>query len=110
MTELPVVTGTNQEGDIEEYQIPQYRNTTRKIDKYRNAVLKKDEIPIRRAYFKLNLYTMFIYLEHVCTRCPYVLVILVVRLSLLIEMDKIASWQNYQVIWWRNEEAWAQKF
>ena len=35
------------------------------------------------------------YLKHECTICPHILVILVVQLSLLITMDKLASWQTH---------------
>ena len=76
-------------------------NTARKINKYRNSVSKMDEITIPHldpfnighTYLKLNPYSMFTYLKNICTICPY---ILVVQLSLLIKMDKMASWQTYE--------------
>ena len=76
------------EGDIGGYAILQEKlaNTVSKMDKILMQHL--DPFKIGHAYLRLNPYSMFISLKHIC-----ILVILLVRLSLLIKM---ASWQTYE--------------
>ena len=45
----------------------QYRNTVRKIGKYRTTVSKIDEISILHLFSVMFTYRVFVYLKHLCT-------------------------------------------